>query len=303
MINTIIAFEKSLKDLKEKQSIDKTDEIKIQYFFEEIENKAEHLDSSEKAEVVRLIKQRIHPLLKYSEFFRRAYDKPLGFAGDYLTILMLTNTQQYIGDTDYEKTINKIAIENGPSQGHKNRITIIEQQIAALASENNNIKILSIGAGPAIELKGLFSTQSATNIEITLLDNNIETIEYIKKTYKSNSNITIQTMQASVKDILKSNILPSNEYNMIYCTGLFDYLSTRLCKALLQKMHAATIIGGNLLISNLNINTPYKYRMELLADWHIIYRSPDELKNLSSREHELFFDQTKTNIFLKIKNV
>jgi hypothetical protein len=24
---------------------------------------------------------------------------------------------------------------------------------------------------------------------------------------------------------------------------------------------------------------------------------------LSSREHELFFDQTKTNIFLKIKNV
>ena len=104
---------------------------------------------------------------------------------------------------------------------------------------------------------------------------------------------------------------PAGElYDLVYCAGLFDYLSDQVCKKLMIILHGLVAPGGLLIATNvcdaLNDRRPFRYSMEYFLDWHLIYRDArrfGELKpdNARSEDVSVISDETGVNLFIEIR--
>ena len=70
------------------------------------------------------------------------------------------------------------------------------------------------------------------------------------------------------------------KFDFVYCAGLFDYLSDKVCARLLQYFAARTNVGGTVLVTNVHSSNPQKISMEHLLEWHLIYRDEGQLESL-----------------------
>jgi len=89
----------------------------------------------------------------------------------------------------------------------------------------------------------------------------------------------------------------------VYCAGLFDYLSDKVCTRLLQHFAGRVGGGGRLLVTNVHANNPGKFGMEHLLEWHLIYRNEESLSALlpaHATEHHIYVDATGVNVFAEV---
>jgi len=257
----------------------------------------------------------LHPLLMRSPFLWRTYNKPLGYAGDYEMVNMMLR-DPYEGPTTYSKLINSLLLTNGPAVGHKNRIDILRDLLAkktnAAIAEKRPLKILNIACGPAIEIQRLIKTEHLDEtIEFTLLDFSEETLNYTKQKINeaiesSDSKPTVKYIHKSVHTLLKEagQVTPENDYyDMVYCAGLFDYLSDKICNRLLRLFYQQTKPLGLTLVTNVHEKNPALYLIEYLMEWHLIYRGEKQFLELfpGMGTQEVYTDKTGTNLFLEIQ--
>ena len=104
--------------------------------------------------------------------------------------------------------------------------------------------------------------------------------------------------------------MPENQYDFIYCAGLFDYLADRACRRLMNIFYDMLAPGGLLVATNvtdvMNRSRPFRYSMEYLLDWHLIYRdgprvgalAPDRAPPDSSK---VLIEDTGVNVFLEVR--
>jgi extracellular factor (EF) 3-hydroxypalmitic acid methyl ester biosynthesis protein len=116
-------------------------------------------------------------------------------------------------------------------------------------------------------------------------------------------------IKKSVHQILKDESKPSvnqPRYDLIYCAGLFDYLSDRICKRLMNIFYSMLAPGGLLIGTNVDFSNPSRNGMEYLLEWHLTYRNKEQLKVLipddaPARNVQIMSDDTGVNHFLEIR--
>ncbi len=95
------------------------------------------------------------------------------------------------------------------------------------------------------------------------------------------------------------------KFHFIYSMGLFDYLSTPVAKAIINKLYQLLMPGGKLVVGNFHVSNPSKHFMEYWGDWHLIHRTEQEFKNLLSKssaaEISVIFEDSGSQMFLDIK--
>ncbi len=64
---------------------------------------------------------------------------------------------------------------------------------------------------------------------------------------------------------------------LIYSAGLFDYFTEPVAQMAASKMLASVKPGGRVIIGNFSKDNPCVPFMELVLDWHLIYRSEEDL--------------------------
>jgi hypothetical protein len=69
-------------------------------------------------------------------------------------------------------------------------------------------------------------------------------------------------------------------YDLVYAAGLFDYLTEPVARRLVELMHGALAPQGRLLVANFLPGIPDVGYMESMMHWHLIYRSPAEMRTL-----------------------
>src|SRR5699024_5008820 len=163
------------------------------------------------------------------------------YAGDYEMVNMMLRDPRE-GPTIYAQLINTLYLQTGPAQAHRNRIDILvdwlQGKIADFQKSNPDTRprILNVGCGPAIELQRLLDRYTnIENCDITLIDFSQETLDYTEN--KLNAAIqtsgirpNIEFVHESVHGLLRQaskhvENKQQREYDIIYCAGLFDYLS------------------------------------------------------------------------------
>ena len=129
---------------------------------------------------------------------------------------------------------------------------------------------------------------------------------------KQRVNPDIQMVKRSVNQVLKDAAKESVSgtqgpyYDFLYCAGLFDYLSDRICKKLLDYFYSHLAPGGLLVATNVDASNPIQSVMECFLEWHLVYRNQAGFLALKpeaapAENCKVSADVTGVNIFLEVR--
>lgn len=263
------------------------------------------------------IKQQLHPLLLCSPFAWRTFTKPLGYAGDYEMVNMIFN-DALSGETLFARVLNAWFISQPPAEAHRNRIVVltetIEKEALLAVALGKKLKVLNLGCGPAIEIQRLIEHFPLCEaIDFTLLDFNDETIAYTRRILEDrsqarNRRLSVNFIKKSVMQLLKGGERGGlgQDYDFVYCAGLFDYLPDRVCRQLNSIFYGLLAPGGLLMTTNVDDCNPIRHMLDYVLEWHLLYRNAAQFRPLAPAEAaadevKVYADITGVNIFMEVR--
>ncbi len=268
------------------------------------------------------VRRQMHPLVLCSPFAYRAFTKPLGYAGDYEMVNMMLR-DPYEGSSLFAKMLNKVFLSVDPVQAHRNRIDYLYDTIKGEAgravSSGRRLKVLNLGCGPAHELQRFVSNEEISDqCDFTLLDFNRETLDYTEGRLmdirqKKGRTCGLKMLECSVHQLLRQvsrgdEGMERESYDVVYCAGLFDYLSQKVCKKLVELVLTLLRPDGLVVVTNVASTNPRIGWMEYVVEWNLVYRNDWEMLDLipldgTVMRTDLKRDATGVNLFLEIRKV
>ncbi|SIT44741.1 Regulatory protein [Paraburkholderia ribeironis] len=289
---------------------------RTKFYFDEFEGEARLVDE-ELAPAHRAFAQAaLHPLLLRSPFVFRTFTKPLGYAGDYQMVnQMLDDPRQ--GPSTYFQIVNAAFLQTAVARAHRNRIELLVDYLTRLANEaraaRRPFRVLNVGCGPAQEIQRFMHEYDEPQwLTFELLDFSQETLDWTRDrlgaiAQKTATRMTISYTQDSVHHLLKRRMdadAPDvREFDAVYCAGLFDYLSDKVCARLNQYFASRTKRGGRLLVTNVHADNPERFSMEHVLEWYLIYRNEAQMAEIMPEncgEPRLYTDPTGVNVFAEV---
>jgi extracellular factor (EF) 3-hydroxypalmitic acid methyl ester biosynthesis protein len=224
----------------------------------------------------------------------------------------------YEGGSLFAKVMNHWFLSQPPVRAHRNRIDLLTDYLvrAAMraARQGRVVRIMSLGCGSAHEVQR-FLTEQPFKVEFTLLDFNEETLQHARAILntleaKHSRSAKFQFVKKSVHHLLKeagktAETPREAQFDLVYCAGLFDYLSNPVCHRLMELTYDWTRPGGLLVATNVHTANPSIGWMELMVDWHLIYRNAQQMAELvppeaSPEDARVIVEATGVNIFLEV---
>ena len=253
----------------------------------------------------------IVPLMKRTNL------KPRGYAGD-SAIMRMIYSNDYQGKSIFSKLMHKHGVSHTAAESVRSRIDLIANMLSKVQSEfhfssEERLKVLSVGCGPAFEMvEVLTSPQDCERYHFTLLDQDpyalyeaADTLGNIEENIGAKADVDY--CHGSVRTLFSTGQFKRRwgEFGFIYSLGLFDYLTPRVGSAVLQKLYQLLKPGGEMLIGNFHISNSSRYYMKYWYDWVLYHRTEEEFldlaKDVCQAEVSLFFENTKSQMFLHLK--
>ena len=289
--------------------------------FERFENLAAELGEEERPLHRSYIQRHLHPIVLCAPFAYRSYQKPLGYAGDYEMVNMMLRDPQE-GPSLFAKVFNVWLLHQGSAAAHRNRAALLKQRLveetATAARAGRKARILNLGCGPAREIQEFLAESELSNwAQFTLMDFNDETLRHTgqvlrQKQQEHRRATTIELVRKSVQQLLKDTVRADGlargrSYDFIYCAGLFDYLPDRTCRRLMTVFYRSLAPNGLVLATNVTPFNPNRGSLELILDWHLIYRDAAQMgalrpEGVAEDEARVYSDVTGVNVFLEARN-
>lgn len=308
---------------REREAVDQLSPVVVPVLnsvFERFERQYRRLTPEECPEHRSYVQRHLHPLVLCAPFAYRSYVKPLGYAGDYEMVdMMLRDPRE--GASLFAKVFNVWLLQQDSAAAHRNRIEYLTRKLVETTAPAERVgrraRILNLGCGPAREIQ-YFMARSALSdwAEFTLLDFNEETLRHAqgaleREQRRHGRSTLIQVQKKSVQQLLKDALRAAptpqgGNYDLVYCAGLFDYLDDRTCRRLLSFFYQLAAPGGRVLATNVAPSTPNRGSLELILDWHLIYRDGAQVERLCGepipRESvRVECEATGQNVFLEIR--
>ena len=287
---------------------------KIHELFGRFEEVAGQVSPQEEVQHKSFAQRELHPLMLISPFVHRTYTKPLGYAGDYEMVNMILRNGDE-GPNIYSRIVNAFVLAREPAEAHRNRIdflvNLLKEEAATAAKKGRKFRVLNIGCGPAQETERFIREfKESERGEFTLLDFNEETLNYTRSRLGKACNDvgrwpSLTFVHKSIHDLLKESARgedPEQQWDLVFCAGLFDYLSDKICKRLLKLFHRWTLDGGRVAATNVHSRNPIRLFMEHLLEWYLIYRDEESFKAMVPAEWkpQITTDTTGVNVYLVV---
>ena len=247
----------------------------------------------------------------------RSLLKPRGHAGD-SELMRMIYFNDHQGDTTFSKLLHKHAVEHRASQSVRNRIALIARMINDFQPRSNGLpedrlKILSVGCGPAFELRNIYRySKNPNEFHFFLFDQDpaalrdaADTVSWVEQ--KLGIRPTVDYIRGSVRTMLFSRRFKEKkgQFHFIYIMGLLDYLSSRVGKAVLGRLYRLLKPGGELVAGNFHVSNQSRHNMEYWGDWLLIHRTEADFRNMFENDGtgrvSVFYEDTGNQMFLHIQ--
>lgn len=253
----------------------------------------------------------LHPLMLRAPFVFRTFTKPLGYAGDYGMVNQIIEDPRQ-GPSTYFQVVNAMFLHAPVAQAHRNRIDILLARLGgtARAAGDCTASVLNVGCGPAIEIQRFIATDpQPQRLRFTLVDFSEETLNYARSRIEEacrvhGKTVQVDYVQESVLELVKRGAarsrLDERSFDLVYCAGLFDYLSDKVCARLLLFFTALAKPRGRVLVTNVHSVNPQRVLMEHLLEWYLVYRNERELEAVlpaARADTAVYTDATGANVF------
>ena len=158
----------------------------------------------------------------------------------------------------------------------RNRKTYFLQRVDEwLATFGKPLRMLVVASGPGRDLYEALSSRDPAAILVDAIDRDPKAIAYARALCSALPNVRFHQ-----SDVLRR--LPPGPFDVIWCAGLFDYLSERLFVGLTRRLLRTLADDGVLVVGNFSPHDPSRDYMEF-AHWNLIHRSPEDLLRLARR--------------------
>lgn len=303
-------FPRLLDDIYERFTRDINQEVVNRSLDKLIDSLRHHKLEVEPEQWDRLVSTcREHPLrqiIHTDPFTRRAYDKPRGYAGDAELLDFIYGREEQwpapqassIGRRIFDYTTASPA-----PAGVRARRGFVADLIDRLAEQSDMPHILSIAAGHLREASLSAAVKRRKIGRLVALDADADSLQKVEECYSSYG---VETVHARIRGLL-TNRLDLGKFDLVYTTGLFDYLQQPIGRRLVSNMFGMLRPGGQLVVANFLPGVRDVGYMEVFMDWFLIYRTRQEMVDLTIeipeeeiREITIFTEENQNIIFLQV---
>lgn len=299
--NELVEFENTVCTLVAK-NIDSS----IQPFYKEIAKAFHSIPEKDRQQALGYFREALGSLLYQSYYAHRAYTKPRGYAGDF-EMMSTVYRRENRGNTLFAKCLHRYFVEVPEAQAVRNRAEYLQTKIIATLQKKSSSprRILSLACGPAMEIQSLIENRPelfTQDLEIHLLDQDefaLKSAQRDIETLMRRKSVSARVFyhNLAIKNVIEQGF-PVKDFDLIYSAGLFDYFTDPVAFFAAKQMVPCLKQDGLLVIGNFNVNIPNQFGMVAIMDWHLIYRSEEEMKKLFSAVGKVEVEKEPTGINL-----
>ncbi len=275
-----------------------------------------------KTEFRKFAQKRLYPLMLCSPFLCRVIEQPIGVPGDYGVLGQILG-HPYEGHTLFGRMLNAWVLTSHPAKAYRHRIDLlsksIDEAVQSSNSRNEKTNILSMGSGVAFEVQRYVTERKGDEkVDFELVDFSTRTLQEAERRFTNAQKIStldhvsVKLKQSSVVELINGTRSAASgstqsggleqKYDLVYCAGLYDYLSDRLCRSVTDYLYSLTKPGGKVLVSNYAPPNPLKNFMEYVLDWELIHRSVDDFHSIMKKtgakdSYHIETDATGTELY------
>ena len=228
-----------------------------------------------------------------------ALAKPYGYAGDFEMMEKIYRCE-VSGDPRFRGWDLFFHLQPAPC-AVRNRgpyfASLLDEVLARL---RHPLRVLDVGCGPAYHLAGWLNDNPSAPVEIVCIDNDERALAKAAAVCGgAGGRVRFEHANAL-------RFKPPGTFDLIWSSGLFDYLSDGSFARLAARYRAGLRPGGEIAVGNFAPDNPGRAYMELVGDWHLRYRSEAELRRLAGLsgaapgEVRVGCDRTGVNLFLHL---
>lgn len=223
--------------------------------------------------------------------WRRGYEKPLGYPGDYMLMHQIYR-RSWEGDTPYGKLLHRLGLDVGEFVA--NRMVMMKAIIADTVAgkpAGARARITSLGSGPAHEVVSYLEAEELPRaVSFTLIDQDHQALTHAYRETRARAlphgdGAEMQCLHLSFMQLLKAGSVLQEmpPQDLIYSVGLLDYLAEKRARTLVDALYEQLAPGGRLVIGNVKRSAEASlWPLEFIADWNLIYRSEADMRRLAA---------------------
>jgi extracellular factor (EF) 3-hydroxypalmitic acid methyl ester biosynthesis protein len=214
-------------------------------------------------------------LVHQDEFTHRAFSRPRGYAGDAVMMDMIYSKEEgyiapemsSIGREVFEYTTTAAA-----SSGVRARREFIAELLDDTLRASYSSRILAIASGHLREASMSSAVRRGRFEKYLALDADVVQRDY--------GRYGVTTQLADIRKMLTGK-LELDSFDLIYSTGLYDYLNEKTAQRLTYHLFSMLDPGGKLVLANFLPSIDDIGYMEACMDWHLIYRDRFDMIGLT----------------------
>ncbi len=241
-----------------------------------IDQAAQHFPEK-RMELMKYFYDECGAVLNTSSMISECKHKPLGYAGDFMTIDHIytrKNGATGIGklwDEFYHRQIAPRSVRN-----RKNYFTYVFNELCY--RKQRPITVLDIACGPCRDVAETLANagKKAHGSFFHCIDMDERAIAYAQEMVAGFTDKVTFKWETINAFRLRTQEL----YDLVWSAGLFDYLNDRLATALIKRMWRWTKEGGRLIIGNFHPRNKSRNFMEWCGEWFLIHRTEDDIKRI-----------------------
>lgn len=255
--------------------------------YKEIEKLLLKISQDRHSEYLNFFRENVGELMLQSAYASRAYFKPRGYAGDF-EMMNHVYHREARGKTLFGKCLQRYFVDEPAGKAVRNREVYLRRKLIECLGKfkNEKIKILSVASGPAMEIQNLVQSKDFdfSRVEFHLLDQDLEALKFAQRKIElaareSNAKLNLKLHNKSIKNVIADGLM-EKDFHLIYSAGLFDYFTDPVAMFAGRQLAEGLLSGGQLIIGNFSMNNPNQFAMNLIMDWNLIYRSPEQMEKL-----------------------
>ena len=212
----------------------------------------------------------------------RSFQKPRGYAGDAVLIDYIYSRNCRLAEHDYVSALGEriftFSRDTPTCAAVRTRRDLIASAIDESCALVDHPHILSVACGHLREATLCRSVTAGQAGRFIALDQDELSLSVVEQEV---SEYGIVPICNSIKSLFRGEIA-REQFDLIYSTGLYDYLDDRIATKLTARLFGMLNPGGRLLLANFLPNIWGAGYMETFMDWKLIYRTADQMDALGS---------------------
>jgi extracellular factor (EF) 3-hydroxypalmitic acid methyl ester biosynthesis protein len=254
----------------------------VHRLFQECKNLRDNLPAEDWKRCVRKIREsELLQLVHQDPFTSRAFNKPRGYAGDAVMMDYIYGAEEGwhppetspLGNDVFHYTSNAAA-----SAGVRARREHIAEKLDEIAREKSAPHVLAVASGHLREASMSSAVRRCKIGRFVALDADGESLKEVDRCF---GRYGVKCELADIRKMLTGQ-LNLGQFDLIYSTGLYDYLKEKTAQKLTQHLFAMLKPGGKLVIANFVPTIRDIGYMEACMDWFLVYRDRMQMMGLTN---------------------